>query len=148
MERYFGAAAALPNDCVLVGSSSLAGVHVCAYRKCSGPFAQLGRFQALSLSHGHQIVARASVCSPECAAAYNRYVLSAGDPESDQARARHLLLEKVYGRRIVPAPAPGRTQDCDRMKWLRVCRAHLTVDEAELAERELVVQGLVNASIK
>lgn len=143
MDRFYGQATASYTYIVEPGSSSLCGPHFCSYRKCSGSFAQLGRFQALSLSHGKEIVARASVCSPECAAAYNRYVLSADDPESDGARTRHQLLEKVYGRRIVPAPAPNRTQDCNRMEWLRVCRAQLSEAEREVADRELVVQRVV-----
>ena len=131
------------NEAPMLGSSSLVGPYTCDYRKCSGAYAQLGRFQAFSLSHGEQIVARAFVCSPECGAAYNRYVLSASDPESDSARARHRLLEKIYGRHIVPAPAPHRAADCDRLEWLQVCRAGLSVADAEIAERELVVEGLV-----
>jgi hypothetical protein len=57
------------------------------------------------------------------------------------------LLEKVYGRRIQPAPAPNRIQDTDRLDWLRVCRAHLSADEQEMAERELTVQGPVAYSV-
>lgn len=147
MDRYWGEAAA-PAAAPAAGSPSLAGVYTCSYRGCGGPYAQLGRFQALLLRQpGDVIVARASVCSPECAAAYNRYMLSADDPESDAARARHALLEKVYGRRIQPAPAPHHTQDTDRMEWLRVCRASLSAAEQEVAERELSVQGSVVYSV-
>lgn len=98
----------------------------------------MGRFQALDFAPNGIIYAKASVCSPECAAAYNRYVQSASDPESDVARARHSLLEKTYGRHVVPAPrAPATT---DRLAWLEVCRAQLSAAEAEVAERELSVQ--------
>lgn len=148
MERYFPAAAPFKNTSAIeVGSSSLVGDYVCSYRKCSGSYAQLGRFQALSFGSDGRIVARAAVCTPECAASYNRYVLSACDPESDEARARHAMLEKVYGRRIQPAPAPSRTQDTDRMDWLRVCRAQLSPAEQEVAERELSVQSVVVYSV-
>lgn len=150
MDRFFGDAAtpyaAAP---ALPGSSSLSGQYICGYAKCSGPYAQLGRFQCFSLSQDgtERIVSRAMVCTPECAAAHNRYVLSAGDPESDAARARHLMLEKIYGRRIIPAPAPNRTQDTNRLEWLRVCRAQLSAQEWEVAERELQVQRLVPQSV-
>ena len=147
MDRFFGAGAAADSQPCVVGTSSLAGAYVCAYRKCAGPYAQLGRFQALAFRGDGVIVSCASVCTPECAAAYNRYVQSASDPESDEARARHALLEKVYGRRIQPAPAPHRTQDSDRFAWLQVCRAQLSPLEHEVAERELTVQGPVVYSV-
>jgi len=120
-----------------VGSSSLVGGYTCSYRPCSGSFAQWRRFQALDFAANGIIYAKASVCSPECAAAYNRYVQSASDPESDVARARHRLLEKAYGRHIVPAP---RAPTTERLAWLQVCRAQLSAAEAEVAERELTVQ--------
>ena len=149
MDRFYPAAApATHTSRDLVGTSSLVGPYTCSYRKCGRPYAQLGRFQALSLHQpGDVIVACASVCSPECAAAYNRYQLSAADPESDTARARHALLEKVYGRRIKPAPAPHRIATLDRLDWLRDCRGHLSATEQEVAERELSVQEAVASSV-
>lgn len=139
MNRYFTTVTEVVDDSAVVGTSALCGPHLCDYRKCGNPYAQKGRFHAYYFANGRAI-ATADVCTPECAAAYNRYYFSRCDPESDAAQARHILLEKIYGRRIVPAPGPSRYQDVDRWAWLQVCRAQLSEEERTVADAELVVQ--------
>jgi hypothetical protein len=64
-------------------------------------------------------------------------------------RNRHTLLERRYGRTIVPAPVRKNLprynfeSNLTRSKWLPECRRGLRPSEMEVAKLELTVQSLV-----
>lgn len=95
--------------------------HRCGY--CKEPYAEFGRFAALERDF----------CTPECAAAYDRYYNS--------GRA-HVELELRWGRVIAPAPSHSVIvmRHLRRADWLPVCRAQLSETDAAVAASEACSQ--------
>lgn len=125
-----------------VGDSSLQGAWTCDY--CRQPCAQYARFQVWAgafdpVAQREQLVGVGSFCLPECCAAWNQY--KSRNTSTEQCRERrHALLERKYGRTIVPSPAPSQIHQMVRGVWLTECRAQLVAEDAEIAHTELFVQ--------
>jgi hypothetical protein len=120
---------------IAIGASSLVGSFKCSY--CLEPHAQLDRFQLLVL--GDSIIGKGSFCTPECAAAWNRYKSRA----HNNIDAQHQLLVRRHGRAIYLAPPPSALREWPRERWLPECRAMLANEaDREIAARELVVERL------
>lgn len=136
MQKLFSSFSSPPTIHVEVGDSSLVGIYSCNY--CGKPCAQLERFQIFASSNDcSKLVGAGNFCLPECAAAHNLYCSST---QNEHAANRHQLLERVYGRKIIAAPHKNKMAVVDRGAWIFTCRARLTDDEKEVAERELFVQ--------
>ncbi len=138
MQKYFSSdfsSSPLPPPPPLV--SSLEGPHVCDY--CGGKHAQQFRFQILVPDQQQrELVGKGSFCTPECAAAHNRY--KSINANTDQCAARHQLIERQNGRRVVSAPPLKQLSHLSRNQWIQECRLSLTKEEIEIALTEMVVK--------
>lgn len=126
-----------------IGSSSLVGYHYCNY--CEEPCAQEGRFYILVPNKQQNgFDKKGSFCTPECAAGYNSYLSSVTSSE-DHIRARHLLIEREFGRTVRAAPPPkylkryNKKDGYYRRDWLQNCRHNLSQSAIEAVKKEMIV---------
>jgi len=119
----------------------------CEY--CKEPFNEFGRFTILCARQNTNEPLRndqdgddsvLSFCLPECACAYNYYM--SHDPEGDRSQKRHLLMEQVYGRRIMNAPPRNMLSmyskyGLPRVSWIKMCHRKLSTADLEITNKEL-----------
>lgn len=111
---------------------SLEGKYQCQW--CGGPHAQWGRFVVFVPNQQQNKLERhGSFCTPECAAARNKYY--SRDPESQECKNRHVLIQNACGRRVKPAPPKKMLMTMTREQWLQQAYQDLSPCELQIIQQ-------------